>query len=162
MITPERIAEMWHEEIMSFKLTVYGVPQPAGSKRAFIPKNGTRPVVTDANPGARDWKNTIAKEALAAMNGSGLMEGPLFAHFIFVLSRPKSHYGTGRNARQLKPLFVHAMPIGRPDTTKLIRGAEDALLKIVYFDDSQIVKQMGNKVYGDPPRVEIVIQHYVP
>ena len=147
---------------MSFKLTVYGVPQPAGSKRAFLPKGSQRPVVTDANPAARDWKNTIAREALAAMNGSGLMDGPLFAQFTFFLSRPKSHYGTGRNAGQLKPTFLHMLPIGRPDTTKLIRGAEDALLKIVYFDDSQIVKQMGNKVYGDPPRVEIVIQHYVP
>ena len=139
--------------------TVIGLPQPAGSKRAFPFKrrDGKLGVaVSDNNPKAKDWKQAVASAAHAAHNGSGLLDGPLEVKMLFFLPRPKGHYRTGRNAgtlRESAPLF----PTGRPDTQKLARGTTDALTKVIWRDDSQIVKEVLQKHYGEPARCEITI-----
>jgi Holliday junction resolvase RusA-like endonuclease len=57
---------------------------------------------------------------------------------LFVLERPKTDWGTGRNAGRLKPR-APAWPLKRPDSTKLVRAVEDALTGILWSDDSVIV-----------------------
>mgnify|MGYP001180875411 CR=1 FL=1 len=55
--------------------TVYGVARPAGSKRAFaIRKNGQptgKIAVVDDCKESRDWKSTVAREAIAAIEETG-------------------------------------------------------------------------------------------
>ena len=72
-------------------ITVYGQPRPAGSKRHI---GGGR--VIDANPTAKEWKRTVAQAAGAAVNGHGLVKGPLALTVRFYIPRPAGHYGTGR------------------------------------------------------------------
>jgi Holliday junction resolvase RusA-like endonuclease len=141
-----------------FQLTVYGKPEPAGSKRAFLPKGLKIPVVVDANKNSRPWKNTVTKLAIEEMGADSPMRGPLFARFVFFMPRPKGHYGSGKNADKLKPQFEHARPTGKPDALKLARGCEDALSGVVYADDAQIVSEQIEKEYGSPARVEITVQ----
>ncbi len=140
------------------KFTVHGKPQPAGSKRAFpfIKKNGRLGVsVSDANKNAKPWQAVVTAAALDAMNGRELLRGPLSATFNFYVSRPKSHFGSGKNSGVLKP-SAPKYPVTRPDAIKLCRGAEDALTGIVYRDDSQIVREVIEKNYGQP-HVEITV-----
>jgi len=132
-------------------ITAYGTPQPAGSKTAGRTRDG-RTFVRDSNKNAAAWKHTIAQAAGQVMNGRELLDGPLRLAVVFHLARPKSHHGK----RGLLP-SAPRHPTVRPDTTKLLRAAEDALQGIVYRDDAQIVQQLAAKRYGTPERVEITV-----
>lgn len=48
----------------------------------------------------------------------------------------------------------------KPDLSKLIRAAEDALTGIVYVDDARITRLVVEKRFAvdSPPRVEICVQ----
>src|SRR5438132_6856342 len=122
------------------RFTAYGKAQPAGSKRAFYNKKAARVIVTDDNKKSRPWKAEVADAARTAMlaesvteNGA-LVDGPLSVELIFVMPRPKGHFG----AKGLPP-SAPSDPIVRPDVLKLARGVEDACTGIVCRDDSQIV-----------------------
>jgi Holliday junction resolvase RusA-like endonuclease len=147
------------ETASELSFQVIGHPEPAGSKRAFQhPKTG-RIVVTDAAKKSRPWKQEIAGAADVQMGlaGLGLFDGPLVVELLFVLARPKGHYGTGRNSRLVKssaPVF----PATRPDVDKLSRAVLDALTGTVYRDDAQIVVKVARKVYGLPERAEIRVR----
>lgn len=135
--------------------TVAGIPAPAGSKRAFVPKGWSRAIITDANPKASDWKRTVKAVAREVYQGSPV-RAPLEVTFRFISTRPKAHYRSGKNAHLLKadaPQF----PAGKPDTTKLIRGTEDALTGILWVDDAQIVRQTASKDWGDAPGAVIEV-----
>lgn len=147
---------------MSDAITFFvpGKPQPAGSKRAFAfkRKNGKLGVsVNDMNPKAYDWKAVLAHEAGHARGVSALMEGPVEIEVWFHMERPKSHFGSGGNAKNLKP-NAPSRPTSAPDTTKLVRCLEDALTGVVWKDDAQIVSQHCHKVYADEYGVHVTIR----
>jgi Holliday junction resolvase RusA-like endonuclease len=139
--------------VISF--TVLGEAKPAGSKTAFVnPKTG-KAIVTDASKGAKPWQAEVKAAASEAMKGNEPFVGPLHAHFKFFRARPTSHYGTGRNAGEVK-LSAPFAPATRPDVLKLARAVEDALTGIVYRDDAQIIGEWVEKRYGSP-RCEIEV-----
>lgn len=139
--------------------TVFGKPQPAGSKRAFV-VNG-KAVITDANKNAKPWKQEVKACAAEAMAGHGLLDGPLGLTAVFYLARPKGHYRTGKHSNEVKP-NAPVFPSVKPDSTKLVRGLEDACTGIVWRDDAQVVAQTVLKRYGDPERVEVTVVRAVP
>lgn len=140
----------------SISFQVDGKAQPAGSKRAFRnPHTGTIAVV-DANAKSKPWQAEIRAAALQVFDESPLT-GPLAVTFAFTVSRPKGHFGTGKNANALKS-SAPSEPIIRPDLLKLARGVEDALSGIAYRDDSQIVEEFLYKRYGDRDFVTITIE----
>lgn len=125
---------------------VPGIAAPGGSKSAFVPtdKQGQpfrRPGgsivvnVTDAG-GEKNkvWRKAVAWTGKAEWRRQPLLQGALKVHMEFYLQRPKSHYGTGKNAAMLRadaPEF-HTYA---PDALKLARSTEDALTEIVWVDD---------------------------
>ena len=136
------------------EFTVYGLAQPAGSKRGF--HRGGRVIIVDAAAKSRPWKAQVSDAAALAMADAGisLIRDPLEAHFTFYVPRPKGHYGSGRNATVLKP-SAPVYPTSRPDLLKLARAVEDSCTGIVYSDDSLIVREALEKIYGEPARVEV-------
>lgn len=139
---------------------VYGVPQPAGSKRAFPirRKNGQLGVsVTDANPRSAQWKAAVALAAKEAWGRREPSARPMLVMMRFFQTRPASHFGTGKNADKLKE-SAPRFPCGKPDALKLARGTEDALTGIVYRDDAQTVQLVVEKHYGSRPMVAIQIE----
>jgi Holliday junction resolvase RusA-like endonuclease len=130
---------------------VHGIPAPAGSKRGFV-KSG-RVIITDASSRSRPWKAQIADAAAEAMNGSGLLVGPLMLGLEFYIPRPKGHYGK----RGLRP-SAPKTPTTKPDLLKLARAVEDALSGIVYRDDAQIAREILDKFYGEPARVQVRVR----
>jgi Holliday junction resolvase RusA-like endonuclease len=133
------------------EFTVIGRAEPAGSKRA-VPM-GQRWGVIDDNAKSKVWKREVAQTAADVYAGD-LLTGPLAVEFDFYVSRPRGHFGTGRNAGAVKdsaPLY----PATRPDVLKLARGVEDALTGVVWNDDAQIVDERLTKRYGSPVRVEV-------
>lgn len=138
--------------------TVYGVAQPAGSKRAFAHARTGKIMVTDAAKGSRAWKQEVAAAASTAMLGESvtrsgvLVDGPLVLRLRFIVPRPKGHYGV-RGLRPSAPEY----PTVRPDVLKLARAVEDACTGVVWRDDAQIVSETLQKRYGEPARVEVEI-----
>lgn len=117
--------------------TVYGRPQSRGSKRTFLTKHGNI-AMRDDNKKSKDWMTQIRAEA-AKHAPSELLTGPIELRLCFRFARPKSHFGTGRNASVLKP-SAPEYHTQTPDLTKLIRGLEDALTGVIWRDDRQIVR----------------------
>jgi crossover junction endodeoxyribonuclease RusA len=117
--------------------TVYGVPQPQGSIRAFTPKGWKRPVLTSDNAKVKPWRQEIAGTALAIMERDSIrrIERPagvkVTAYFYF--PRPKS----------TKKSVEHKTT--KPDIDKLTRALHDALTGIAFEDDSQIVESKAVK-----------------
>lgn len=134
---------------------VPGVPQPGGSKRGFLIPNTKRIVITEDNKRSKDWRASVAQVVSEVVTAP--LHGPLEVIFEFYLPRPQGHFGSGRNAAQLKESAPRWHSI-RPDYTKLVRSTEDALKGIAWLDDSQIASQRGTKVYGDRCGCRITIR----
>lgn len=152
----------------SIRIEVLGAAATAGSKRAFAMRrrdgslvmraNGTPVVsVTDDCAAGKKWRRTVQAAAWAVLpRGFEPLSGPLRVSFRFELARPQGHYGTGRNAG----VVLRSAPrwhVQKPDVLKLARAAEDALTEIVYRDDSQIVDERLEKVWGAAGRLVILI-----
>jgi Holliday junction resolvase RusA-like endonuclease len=131
---------------------VPGVPQPGGSKKGFFNKKTARVQVSEANSKCAPWRAVVSQAAMEAVNGAGLLDGPLRMKLEFVVVRPKGHYGS-KGLRPAAPAF----PTVRPDASKLARAAEDALTGIIWRDDSQVVTQLVTKRYGEQAGVTVTI-----
>ena len=78
----------------------------------------------------------------------------------FVFDRPKSHFGTGKNAGVLKT-SAPAHHTGKPDIDNLLKFVCDSLNNVAFRDDSQIVNKFGSKRYaeaGEESRTEIRLE----
>lgn len=145
--------------------TVYGEARPAGSKRAFaihrrdgspvLRPNGSPVIaVVDDCKKSKSWKQQVSAAAREAYHGD-LLDGPLRVSLRFFRPRPKGHYGSkGLNKKGRESIA----PTTKPDCDKLSRGVLDALTKVLYVDDAQIVAKLVTKDYGEPARVEVVIE----
>ena len=147
---------------------VHGEPAPGGSK-TFIPRryaNGKLAinmtskgkempagVMVDAGKHNAKWKRIVAAYAREAHTGTPL-DCALEMSVVFYRLRPKSHYGTGRNAGILKA-SAPGWPRGKPDTLKLARSTEDALTGIIWTDDARVVDQRASKRYGNRAGAQI-------
>ncbi|RLC27770.1 MAG: RusA family crossover junction endodeoxyribonuclease [Deltaproteobacteria bacterium] len=147
---------------------VHGQPATQGSKRSVPIYSKGKPVikkgrvitrVIDDNPKVVQWKQQVAYFAAQALDEANINEmfsGAIFLRLVFQRPRPKSHYGTGRNARRLKS-SAPPHPTTKPDLLKLARAVEDALSGVVYRDDAQIVKECLKKKYGPHFAVDVTI-----
>jgi len=137
------------------KFFVPGIPVSAGSKRAFKTKTG-KVIMVPASNKQRPWMDSVRWAAINAFERQVKIEGPISLEAIFVLPRPKGHYGTGKNLGILKknaPAFCAT----RPDLSKLVRAIEDSITSIIWRDDSQVVETKASKIYGETPGVHITI-----
>ena len=74
---------------------------------------------------------------------------PFLVELAFFLPRPKSHFGTGRNAHLIKA-SAPALPTTKPDIDKLERSTLDALKTAgIFGDDAQVVRVIKDKLYAD-------------
>lgn len=107
---------------MTRRFAVFGLPAPQGSKR---------------HVGA----------AYADRNFGDMLDGPVSIIVDFYLPRPKAHYGTGRNAGTLKG-SAPVEHLTMPDLDKLVRAVGDALTRLAWRDDSQIVAWHAYRHYA--------------
>ena len=144
---------------------VHGVPRPGGSKRPwqYKRKDGTTGIAMADVAGDRikAWRSAVVDAAKAAYDGPPLA-GPIRIEVVYLMPRPKCHYGTGNNAYNLKTSapMEHTK---QPDCLKLQRGTEDAMNKLIWRDDSQIVAFQISKTYTEGNvGAKIIIEAYEP
>lgn len=134
---------------------VLGVPAPQGSK--VRTKHGMR----EDNPATEPWRQVIAYKARQVMGGTEMFVGPVVLTLIFVMKRPKGHWGTGQNAGVLKQTAPHWHSVA-PDLDKLVRAVCDGLTAGgVWKDDSLVVSVAAGKRYtvaDEVPRALIRIE----
>ena len=87
----------------------------------------------------------------------GPLEGPLKVRCLFYMPRPKSHFGTGKNAGSLKP-NAPKHHTGRYDVDNMMKFCLDALNGVAWKDDGQIWALSGFKTYAEIPRTEIEVE----
>lgn len=137
-------------------ITVHGEPTPqARHRHTSIGK-----FVRTYDPSSKDKKEFL-KKAIDLYPPKELFEGSLIVTLLFVFSRPKSHYGTGRNKDILKG-SAPKWHTTRKDIDNLQKFVFDAFNGHYYVDDCQIVSVSANKIYVDrlydKPLTEITIE----
>ncbi len=137
--------------------SVAGVPQTKGSAKAFVVwahvleavdrfrKSGKRitprAFITNDNPNAKAWQESVMDAALEARRGGPLLAGELLAgalvvDLVFHLARPQKIRSS---------IVSHTT---RPDVDKLARCVLDGLTGVVYADDGQVVAIRLSKQYA--------------
>lgn len=103
------------------------LPGPAasqGSKRIGRNRATGAPIPLDASPRTRGWRKRLTAEMRRCAPPEPLDE-PMYLQIEIYVPRPKSHYGTGRNAGLLKP-SAPSLPATGLDWDKVARCASDA------------------------------------
>lgn len=138
---------------------VPGTPCAKGSMRGFV-LHRTRRVrlVPDNKPKLLLWTSIVRKFASEVWNEPPTRDAVIVRLDVW-FPRPKSHYGTGRNAGVLKA-SAPASHRQKPDWDKVVRGILDALTDVVYRDDCQVAGTPGLKMWASeecPPGVRVCI-----
>ncbi len=136
---------------------VEGLPQTKGSAKAFVVwahvleavdrfrKSGKRitprAFITNDNPNAKHWQETVMDAAINARRTGPLIKGELFGgalvvDLVFYLERPQKIRSS---------VVSHTT---RPDVDKLARCILDGLTGVIYADDGQVVAMRLAKQYA--------------
>ena len=133
------------------QITIRG--QPQAKKRHRMTKTGHT-----YNPQS-EVEAAIRWEMRQQLDGHEAFPGPCSLSIEAIFPRPKSHFGTGRNAGTLKASAPHYHTV-KPDCDNITKIYADCMNGLVFRDDRQIVKAVCVKHYGDSPRVTITATQY--
>ena len=107
----------------------------------------SRPRVTRAGGvyyASRIVRYRKAVELAARAAGLPLRDGPVWLGIECIFQRPKSHKKAGGGLKPDAPAF----PFHKGDCSNLAKGIEDALHRIAYRDDAQIVELSVRRRYA--------------
>lgn len=111
-----------------------GIPQPQGSKQAFV--RGKRAVLVESNKKLPAWRKLVTEKLEEANVSCAPLEGAVALDVMFFIPRPKS--------------VTREYPSVKPDLDKYIRSIGDSATDAgVVNDDSQIVEIVAYKCYAD-------------
>lgn len=91
----------------------------------------------DDNKDSTAFMRRFARQTEKVWQGRKLLDCPIAIAAEFVFLRPKSHFGTGKNANIVKASAPdqHAQS---PDLAKLIRAVEDSMTGKIWLDDKLV------------------------
>lgn len=136
---------------------VFGTPGAQGSKKGFAIRKGGVPTgqvaMSENSKKVAPWRSDV-KQAAEEVIGSDWVpwDAPCEVSVRFIFKRPKSHYGTGRNAEVLKPWApTYVTVVSAGDLDKLLRSTGDALTASGLFRDDCLIARFKDveKVYGE-------------
>lgn len=121
--------------------------EPMGKQRPRVTKFGTHTPEKTVN------YETLVKE-LFVINKLTKLNGYIEANITAYFSIPKS---TSKKKHQLM-LDGILRPTKKPDLDNIAKIVLDALNKLAYDDDSQVIKLIIDKFYSDNPRVCLALK----
>jgi Holliday junction resolvase RusA-like endonuclease len=137
-------------------LTITVPGKPMGKQRPRASKRGG--FVRLYTPEQTVNAETFTKLCAVDQVGQPMLEGPLVVAMHAVFDIPVSF----NKAKRAAALSGALRPTGKPDLDNLAKLYSDALNKIVWGDDAQIVSMALSKSYGIEPGVTITINPLVP
>lgn len=133
----------------SIMFRVDGLPAAQGSKRHV--GNG---IMIESSKAVKPWRQDVVAAAVAESENQEHWHpftDVVRVDATFYFPRPKSHYGTGKNAAVLKPNAPKYVG-KKPDIDKIQRSTFDALGTAgIYRDDSLIAKVNVSKEFAERP-----------
>jgi Holliday junction resolvase RusA-like endonuclease len=130
------------KEVRKTKFIIPG--EPTGKARPRVTKWGTH------TP-----EKTVLYENLVKTAYDGIL------HDGYIEMNVKAFYSIPKSASKKKCLEMKTgkiLPTKKPDCDNVLKIIADALNKIAYNDDAQIVRATVEKYYSDVPRVEVEIK----
>lgn len=124
--------------------------EPVGKAARVRTKNGH----TFLPERTRDYMATVAHEAHLAMAGAPLFEGPVGISITIRVQAPKKR----SKAMQTELSLDRAWAPKKPDCSNVLKGIEDAMNKIVWRDDAQVVRGSFSKKYAETAGVHIYVE----
>jgi Holliday junction resolvase RusA-like endonuclease len=127
---------------------VPGIPVTQGSG-TIITSRSTGRAFFKYPPKLAPWRADVKAAAAYARRLAGLtapIDSPVRLWVTFYLPRPQSLPKRD------------TMPRRKPDLSKLIRAAEDAMTGVLLVDDARIVDVIASKRYDPFPRAELVVE----
>jgi Holliday junction resolvase RusA-like endonuclease len=137
--------------MMQINFAVYGEPVPKGRPR--FSTRGKFPVAYTPEK-TKNYESEVAMMAKAAMGASEPLNGALEA-FIYVTFSVPASYSKKRIVACLSNSEKHTK---KPDLDNVIKCVIDGMDKIVFLNDSQITSIHSTKVYGEIPKVEVLVR----
>ena len=104
-------------------------------------------------PKVKNFKNLLRSLAANQYTRSPLI-GPLSVSLTFYRPVQSSISKTERERR----LSNQSKPVVKPDTDNYIKSTLDALTGVLWHDDSQIVKLVSEKRYGETGKIIISVK----
>ncbi|MFT9848496.1 RusA family crossover junction endodeoxyribonuclease [Aneurinibacillus sp. REN35] len=132
------------------EFTIYGEPVAQGRPRATTIAGRAR-LYDPAK--SRNYKEYI-RLAAADHAPSVLLVGPLLLKISIYRSIPKSF----SKKKTVQAEAREIRPTSKPDVDNYVKGIKDALNKVIWKDDSQIVSIVAEKFYSQKPRIEVKVQ----
>jgi len=132
-------------------IRVAGEPVPKGRPRIGRGPGGHPMAFTPAH--TRQYENQLRYNAQLAMDGRPMLEGALRMSVVACLPVPRSW--SERKRQKALAGIIH--PTSRPDADNFLKIAADALNKLVFADDSQIVRMAVSKIYSTAPSLMITV-----
>jgi len=127
--------------LATHKITILGAPIAKKRPRFVRVGKGVRTYsAQDTEEGRFLWE-------ILMQHNVPIFTKALRVDFEFIFSRPKSHFGTGRNANKLKPSAPKFF-IKKPDYDNLEKFALDAMNNHVYTDDNLVAGGFTWKRYA--------------
>lgn len=133
---------------MEVRFTVHGEPKGKGRPRFTKTGHAVTP------------KDTVIYENLVRMEYLNQCGETKFPDDAMLDIRIKAYYTIPQSKPKKKKELMRAgiiRPTKKPDMDNCIKIIADALNKIAYHDDAQIVDCQVRKFYSDDPRVEVRI-----
>lgn len=146
--------------VVSF--AVLGSPAPKGSSRAFFNRKTQRAQLAPSGSAVNErklksWSAAVRDAALWVIGGGAAIAAPRFVmqplqvQLTFYMQRPSAHWGSGKNAGEVKA-SAPSWPMTKPDFDKLTRTTLDAMTGLVYDDDARIAQSVIVKAWASPGR----------
>jgi Holliday junction resolvase RusA-like endonuclease len=130
-------------------LVIPGEPTAKGRPRM------TRAGITYTPEKTQGYENLV-KMCYMEQGNRIKLEGRIQLAMLLYFQIPKS--ASQKLQRQM--LLQEARPTKKPDIDNCLKIVTDALNKLAYDDDSQIVSVRVEKFYSHEPRVEVVISNF--
>lgn len=140
-------------DVITFSMS--GNPRGQGRPRATA-RHGFATVYKDSK--SRAYERSIAKIARSVMGAREPLRGPLSVSMRFRLSPPKSMPKWLRT----RVLAGEEAYLGAFDTSNMVKAIEDAMNKVVFDDDKQIVRLFATKVASERPGVDVRVEALTP
>lgn len=131
---------------MEVEFFVPGIPAAQPRHQVAVIGGKPRAYTPDKTGKLKRWKKAVAQ--VAGLKIKKPLAGAVDVRLTFLMPRPKSHYGTGRNANVLKNSAPNHS-IAKPDVDNLAKAVYDALTGIAWHDDAQIVFAGIEKAYSN-------------
>lgn len=141
-------------DYLNFSVGVKPVPQ---ARARGTVKNGFIRYYKQLNN--REYEEIIADAALSAMLDKGISKPLELAVDMYVevwRLPPNSWSIKKKNMAYAREI----LPTPKPDASNYYKLVEDALNKVVYVDDSQVIRQSSAKYYAEEEKVMVDIKVY--